>query len=573
MQSPIIQAPHQVLSILHSRTHNSNSLDACLEGLIKVELIHHNNSHLRTRIYFSNLLEYSQYFWAIGYNITALLTATTTTIYLPLLVLLLLLEEEEEDSMGGGGNTGMKKQQRCSSCHSLTSLCNENKMKHCQTQTKPELEPTALFLSSSPTSVSALGASTQVPQERLYLPRVGTAPCSLDVYLQSIPSVASRSQQLSCLSSKDNNQNNNMSTQRCLNVLQGEVAHATPAQTDVLVSAEATTCHIVALRSTQGPDSVPLGSIAHVDQAQVYNDCLEKMVQEHIQHHIKQHQQQHDDDFGFFMEDDDDDSDCDDDSYCDNHHNHHHNHQSTSSFLPPQVAPPPKRRHSSPNDTIKMELHIAGGYLDDEGTSQSISDNLVRTFSDLALKYEDQIQMSLSTAMISSMNTTTLTTDNQKKAPCSRGLALNTHTGLVTPIATSLPHELEGPAVEVRSARLWSQQRTPSLAVIHTADSVDGNITIDPFPYQPQPQLNALLRVDDTTLLQVASTSPQCESERFCSDLRRTLSFVNTVPASRVFGGKEQEPPRPLVYSRSANTLNQWEPTTRRPRSATVTAP
>ncbi|CAB9514786.1 N-terminal asparagine [Seminavis robusta] len=397
MQSPIIQAPHQLLSILHSRTHNSNSLDACLEGLIKVELKHHN-SHLRN--YFSNLLEYSQYFWAIGYNITALLTATTTTIYLPLLVLLLLLEEEEEDSMGGGGNTGMKKQQRCSSCHSLTSLCNEHK-KHCQTQTRPELEPTALFLSSSPTSVSALGASTQVPQERLYLPRVGTAPCSLDVYLQSIPSVASRSQQLSCLSSKDNNQNNNMSTQRCLNVLQGEVAHATPAQTDVLVSAEATTCHIVALRSTQGPDSVPLGSIAHVDQAQVYNDCLEKMVQEHIQHHIKQHQQQHDDDFGFFMEDDDDDSDCDDDSYCDNHHNHHnHNHQSTSSFLPPQVAPPPKRRHSSPNDTIKMELHIAGGYLDDEGTSQSISDNLVRTFSDLALKYEDQIQMSLSTAPV-----------------------------------------------------------------------------------------------------------------------------------------------------------------------------
>ena len=67
--------------------------------------------------------------------------------------------------------------------------------------------------------------------------------------------------------------------------------------------------------------------------------------------------------------------------------------------------------------------------------------------------------------------------------------------------------------------------------------------------------MNVLLQVPDDVLLSVASTSPEHESHDFCTNFRRTLSFVNTVPAEIVFGGGN----KPLVYVRSAGDLNEWE--------------
>ena len=132
---------------------------------------------------------------------------------------------------------------------------------------------------------------------------------------------------------------------------------------------------------------------------------------------------------------------------------------------------------------------------------------------------------------------------------------MNVRTGQVTPVTSALPPELDGPAMEIRSARLWSDPvLRPELAVIHTSTS-NGVITIDPFRYRPRPQLNALLRAPDPVLLRVTSTSPDFESERFCRDLRRTLSLVNSVPSNRVFVRQQ-----PLRYSRSSDLLNAWEP-------------
>jgi len=471
--------------------------------------------------------------------------------------------------MGGGGN-GLKR------CQSAIGILPKQ-------QDFGELEETNLYLSSSPDAVA---------DQRLYLPRSDTAPCSLDVYLQSIPAVADRNKQLFSHPQQDTAVlKNAASAQKCLNVLQGEVAHCSEDQTDMLVSAEATTCHVVALRSTHVNNTAALASMAHVDQADVYEHCLEKMVQEHLQHHLdKAMADESDDMFGFYddLEDDKDDEcyekmvqenlqhhldkamadesddmfgfyddledDEDDECYCDYDEQQAPDEpqrcQRHNSFLPlPEFLGRPLREaRSMPSMPVEMELHIAGGYLDDEGTSQGLSTSLVHSFSKLADKYQGQLRISLSTAAISSMNTTS-------SGPRSRGLALNTHTGEVTSVATALPSALDGPAMELRNARLWGEQSSkPELAVIHTPE-LDG-ITIDPFQYQPQPQLDALLKVPDPVLLQVTSTSPQYESERFCTDLRRTLSFVNTVPAHQVFGGQQ----KPLVYSRSSNAMNEWEP-------------
>jgi hypothetical protein len=64
------------------------------------------------------------------------------------------------------------------------------------------------------------------------------------------------------------------------------------------------------------------------------------------------------------------------------------------------------------------------------------------------------------------------------------------------------------------------------------------------------------LRAPDHVLKQYTSTSPDVESDRFCTDVRRTLSFVMTVPPESVFGNNCQ---KPLVYTRSSSNLNMWE--------------
>jgi len=78
------------------------------------------------------------------------------------------------------------------------------------------------------------------------------------------------------------------------------------------------------------------------------------------------------------------------------------------------------------------------------------------------------------------------------------------------------------------SASATMMKMSGTLAVIHDLTSENGKIRIDPFPYRPMKQVDALLRVPDKILLQVASTSSECESDR-------TISFVNTVPVKNVF--------------------------------------
>jgi hypothetical protein len=416
--------------------------------------------------------------------------------------------------------------------------------------------------------------------ERLILPRRGSMT-KLDEYLSGIPRVVSRAGEVLAMREADcssllSQQLGDRPQQllssslplpsprrRCLNVLQGEMAHVSAHQADVVVSAEATTCHVVALRSTKSA-SVPLVSLAHVDQ--VYDACLEDMLKEHIEHHAdedknKNQAQEADDDFGFFMEEEDE-----------------HDEQllevssNTSQSYLPGLSGDHHRATSMPNllhvidqEPIEMELHMVGGYLDKEGASQQLSTALIERFNELAYKYRNKLKISLSTAAISCMNNeneTTTTTSNDHDSvithrPRSRGLGIDTRTGEVFPVKGILPVHLEGPALEVRSARAFAEEASntaSSLAVIHDKMCIDGEIRIQPFRYERRDELDILLQVPDDVLLSVTSTSPDQESDRFCTNFRRTLSFVNTVPPETVF-----ENNLPLVYARSSDNLNQWE--------------
>ena len=204
---------------------------------------------------------------------------------------------------------------------------------------------------------------------------------ALDEYLQSIPKVASRSHELltsnaKCIQEDDDNV-------RYLNVLQGEMAHASSNEADVLCSSQATTCHIVALYSTCATDNLPLASLAHVDKVG-YDGCLLSMVKEHIQHH---EQKTNHDDFGFYDEEGNEEVE-------------------TEQFIPLNDVCLEGPLHDKPNSapSIEMEIHLLGGFLDANGKSQELSTSLLLAFSKLAETFQDSVKMKIATAAISCMN-------------------------------------------------------------------------------------------------------------------------------------------------------------------------
>jgi len=374
-----------------------------------------------------------------------------------------------------------------------------------------ELEPTSLHLDDD---------------EKLLLP-IDKTDTSLDQYLQSIPRVASRSQEL--LQSASRPMNTNDEEVRYLNVLQGEMAHSTPTQADVLVSAEATTCHIVALYSTSTRE--PLVSLAHIDKVGYYT-CLQNMVQEHVKHH----HQNEGDDFGFFWEEEGNQN------------------EESEQFVPLNDVSPGKSTiiqvEPVHNDVIDMDIHLLGGFLDADGKSQELSTSLLLSFSKLAKQFEGTIKMKICTAAISCMNSC-----DKTALPVGRGMGIETLTGKVF-MVNSVPSHLAGPALEVRSARLFRSNVDERLQVIHHSKS-NGQLCIEPFPYQHFQELDTLARLPDKTLLQLTSTSPHVEAEGFCDNLRSTLGFIKRVPSCEVFGSLCDEP---LVYTRSksSNALNEW---------------
>eukprot|EP00977_Amphora_coffeiformis_P014002 scaffold3823_cov195-Amphora_coffeaeformis.AAC.12 len=441
---------------------------------------------------------------------------------------------------------------RCRSCFEFATLVEEE-------ATIP-LSPSHLYVPTTSSSSTANTTSQDQELLRLWLPTKGSRS-KLDEFLARIPRVVSRAEEL--LQEDDVSSTMSCPLQlaqqhRCLNVLQGEVAHVSADKADIVVSAEATTCHVVALRSTSGGGDAPaFVSLAHIDQA--YDACLESMVQEHLAHHGEFYQAVQnatnnneilDPTVGLFMEDDE---------LVVHPRPKKASRRRTPSFIPDLVfdeqevplravdlnstLPPPPTPVK-----IDMELHIVGGYLDKEGISQQLSTQILERFDELAHKYSDRIQISLSTAAISTLNN-----DPHQNKPKSRGLGIDVRTGQVFAVKRSLPERLQGPALEIRSARVFSTQSMPSLAVIHDRSCHAGEIRIHPFEYKQRTDLNVLLQVPDDVLLQVASTSPEHESRDFCHNFRRMLSFVNTVPSQAVFGGK------PLRYTRSSSDLNAWE--------------
>lgn len=329
---------------------------------------------------------------------------------------------------------------------------------------------------------------------------------------------------------------------RVINVLQGEIAHCTPAHADTLVSDDATTCHILCIHSRYhnnsseaSKEAAALATLTHVD-AVGYKSCIRSAVNEHVDYHTS----------------------------CDK---------------------------NPLNGTIKISLHIVGGFNDKEGSSIAITEDILLTLAELSNEFDylyacgsTEVSMSLETCAVTSAN------DDGSGCPLARGIGMNVSagsiflaeveedavhsTGCVNSTISSrdylnvklLPSAqkesaptAEGPEATLRSMRLWASAfhvdsaSTKQLHVIHRSDS--DCLWVTPFFFGRHPAAAGLLQASDKELVRITSTSPAVEKANFARKVRQSLSLMNSSSSMRVFT-KVRGARQPMKFRRVGT--NSW---------------
>jgi len=282
-------------------------------------------------------------------------------------------------------------------------------------------------------------------------------------------------------------------------VHQREVAHVSNEQYDnrgaILVSDSATTCHIIGVRSYSCCNRKRiLGSLCHLDSIQ-NGTCVRKMIEEHLSFHKCL-------------------------GKCLN------------------------------RNQVHMEVHIIGGYLDQDRTSEETTSHILNILAKAAKTCRSKLEMKLKTCVVTGLNDCATYEDNVSNAPIIRGLALDISSGQVH--LFNKVHEIcAGPAKTLRRVRLWAPAlQNNFLLEVHTWEKEE--ICVEPFEYAPFPDIELFLQLPDDTLLQYSSTSPECEADDFCDIMRITCTFVKDIPVSDVFG----EDRKRIVYHSKKRILN-----------------
>ena len=322
---------------------------------------------------------------------------------------------------------------------------------------------------------------------------------SVTDYLQQIPSVVESIQELK---SKPPLHLKKSDSRRIINVLQGEVAHATAEQADILVSDKATTCHILALRSTpidcgggggegkgNSKSATKLASVAHIDQP-AYISCIQGMVDLH-------------------------------------------------------------KRYHGIGTKIKLEVHLVGGFNDKKGSSQRLTEHLLHVLALVDRQEKQHIDMIVKTCFVSDLN------DDGSRAPVGRGLAICIKSG--DTFLASVDEAVAGPAAVLRNCRLWSAPfgQPPRLCSIHTPFS--NQFVVYPFDFEWNEDFLYLCSLTDQELLKETSTSPDVEEVGYCDQVRASLTFMKDNNVQDIFGPVDGR--KVLLYKRSSREgqPNEWK--------------
>ncbi len=311
---------------------------------------------------------------------------------------------------------------------------------------------------------------------------------------------------------------------RLLYVAQGERANATSDQYDVVMSDKATTCHILAFRSsTTRKGDLPLTSLTHLD-GPTYEQCVRDMIQEHVEHHSRDMSRNESRrKRAKFVQEEKKSDDC---------------------------REPNEESKGNLEEDVTIDIHIMGGFDDSDSSSSSITDWLLRLLARMAKEFKDQsvrVQMVMKTLVVSSSNNTVDNRNNN--CPIGRGLGVDLRTGDVFLTDAQEDSSSNGPVSVLRSVRLWSRcctgdAQSHRLSVVHTTKNVDNLWSsfgydsnddirkeyclfwVQPFRFRSIPDADVLLGLPDELLLQYTSTSPDVEEAGFCKDVRASMAFL-----------------------------------------------
>ena len=273
-------------------------------------------------------------------------------------------------------------------------------------------------------------------------------------------------------------------------VHQREVAHVSSEQYNnrgaVLTSDAETTCHVLALRSftdknaTNGESKV-LGSLCHLDSSDSgLQRCIWRMIQKHVNYHKKT--------------------------------------WSTSIGDGDQSK-------LSRKDRVSMEVHVIGGFNDKDGTSIGITDFIFSRLEAFSKELKTKIRFQLKTCIVSGLNDvmTYEKASESKSAPIVRGMTLDVCSGKIK-LLHSVHSDLFGPEPILRRARLWTANNDNSLQLVH--DAREDRVIIKPFKFTVFAGMENIPELPDPIMLQYTSTSPDCEADGYCDDVREVIRFL-----------------------------------------------
>ncbi|KAI5108811.1 N-terminal asparagine amidase [Silurus meridionalis] len=189
----------------------------------------------------------------------------------------------------------------------------------------------------------------------------------------------------------------------------------------------------------------------------------------------------------------------------------------------------------NPAKAGRLELHLVGGFDDDNKTSHKLSREIFAAFQ----KQKEDIH--LETCCITDIND--VVTDGIHR-PIIYGIGVNVKTGEVFP--SMFPHR--GPAEDLRSARSFTGGQ---LAEVY--DCSKEQLKIGPCRWSPSNDLAFWLDEDDETILQYLSTSPYAEPPHFVQHIKSTIRFLLEHPnTDTLFPGGQ-----PQLFQRSEH--GEWE--------------
>merc|ERR1739838_879508 len=208
-----------------------------------------------------------------------------------------------------------------------------------------------------------------------------------------------------------------------------------------------------------------------------------------------------------------------------------------------------KSKEHRKGEEENITLHLVGGFLDNDSSSISLTEELLTGFAYYCDEFD--IKITLETFACTSLNTRTLEKNGFTiNSPIIFGVSMSVETGEIVhaqfvSAARSLFIDLRGAYCLFGGLHLRSLYNSEEKCVEILPFTLE-NINID---------VRLILRNSDEWILEHLSTSPEVEPEEFVPNMRETLKFVldNPEPIKNIFVNN-----RPLKYKLNKSAL--WMP-------------